>query len=128
MHDHLGRHVEQLGDGRVAAQVGEDMARVAGGGRRAQVRRGDAAHPRLGVAPRPHEAAHLVLDQREQGAHHDGDAGGKYSGELVAQALATARRKQDEAVVARDGGFDGLVLHRPQGRVSKDESCRGLNL
>jgi hypothetical protein len=71
---------------------------------------GDAGVQRRGAHAELPERRHLVLHQRDQRRHHDGDARPAQGRDLVAQRLAATGRHQHQRVTAGDQVADDLRL------------------
>ena len=57
---------------------------------------------------------HLVLHERYQWGHYDGDAGENHGRHLEREAFSSACRQKSQCVVTGKDGVDYLLLHRPE--------------
>ena len=108
-HQALGCHVEQIQPAR------QKLVLHSGGllGREGRVEIG-RLHPDFV------KRVDLILHEGDQGGDHDGNAVAQQRGNLIAEALATARRHQHQSVPARHDGFNHLFLKAPEGLVAEN--------
>jgi hypothetical protein len=95
----LGSNVEKIEAG--GPQVAVDLARLVVRQVRVEAR---------GVDPELAQRRHLIMHQRDQGAHHDSDAVPQDRRYLIAQRLPAAGRHDDESVPASEHPSDDLFL------------------
>src|SRR5262249_27964611 len=80
---------------------------------------GDFTDAKSGIKKRGRDAAglkriHLILHQRNQRRHHDGQSFSRQRRQLKTERLATTRRQQREHIAARQSTADDLLLQRPK--------------
>lgn len=61
----------------------------------------------------PKRLQYLILDERQQGADHQGHAFASQGWQLITQGLASSAGQQAEHVSALHDGVDDLTLQRP---------------
>ncbi len=107
-HEPFGRGVEELVFALMqAAQAGAGFRRAKGG---VEKRRGHAAGGEL---------VHLVLHQRDERRHDDGEAGPHEGGELEAKGFAAAGRQEGEHIPPGERCLADLALERTKGGVTE---------